>query len=127
RLENSTWHYTPHRCSSRTRPPFPLLSALSSLRVDTLGNIGHDVDMARPKGHRMSPKAWEDVLNLRGTTLTEVAKRADLQRATLSGLTGGHARASVPMARRVADALGVHVETLFPTMRAVFAEADEAA
>ena len=75
----------------------------------------------------MSPTAWTDILNLRGVTLTEVAKLADLQRATLSGLTGGHARASVPMAHRVATALGVHVETLFPTMRPTFTEVDEAA
>lgn len=45
------------------------------------------------------------------------------ERATLSGLVGGHARASVTVAHQLADSLGCHVETLFPTMRTgTFAE-----
>lgn len=80
--------------------------------------------MARPRGHRLSPSAWEDVLTLRGDSLTAVAERADIPRATLSGLVGGHARASVPVAHQLAAAIGCHPETLFPTLRsASFTEA----
>lgn len=75
--------------------------------------------MARPKGHRLSPTAWDDVLTLRGDNLTNVAERADIPRATLSGLVGGHHRASVPIAHQLANALGVNAETLFPTLRSV--------
>lgn len=81
------------------------------------------VDMARPKGYRMSPAAWADITAMRGVTLTEVAELADVQRASLSGLVGGHARASAPMAHRIASALGCSPETLFPTLRPQFREA----
>lgn len=74
--------------------------------------------MARPRGHRLSPSAWQDILTLRGDSLTAVADRADIPRATVSGLVGGHARASVPVAHQLATALGCHPETLFPTLRA---------
>lgn len=85
------------------------------------------MNMARPKGHRLSPTAWSDFLNLRGLTLTEAAKLADLQRATISGLVGGHARASVPMAHAISAALGLHPETLFPTLRSSLYSEVEAA
>lgn len=74
--------------------------------------------MARPKGHRLSPKAWDDVLRFKGDTLTAVADRADIPRATVSGLVGGFHRASVPTAHKLANALGCDPETLFPTLRA---------
>lgn len=83
--------------------------------------------MARPKGFRMSPSAWTDILTLKGLTLTEVAEIADVQRASISGIVGGHTRASVPMAHKIAAALGVSPETLFPAMRPQFAEVDHAA
>jgi plasmid maintenance system antidote protein VapI len=75
----------------------------------------------------MSPAAWTDILNIKGLTLTQAAELADIQRATLSGLSGGHARASVPMAHAIANAVGCHPETLFPTLRAVFVEAEQVA
>ncbi len=56
-------------------------------------------------------------------TLTEAAERADIPRATVSSLVGGHHRATIPQAGRLADALGFHVETLFPTLLPYFEEA----
>lgn len=82
------------------------------------------VGMARPRGHLLSPSAWNDVLALRGDTLTAVAERAGIPRATVSGLVGGNSRASAPLAHQLAAAAGVHAETLFPTLRgAAFSEA----
>lgn len=72
--------------------------------------------MARPAGHRLSRTAWDDVLRLAGLSLTRVAELADIPRPTLSSLLGGHHRASVPMAHRIAGAVGVHPETLFPSL-----------
>lgn len=73
--------------------------------------------MARPRGYRLNSQAWEDVLRWRGLSLTQVAERANIGRPTISGLVGGFARASLPMAHKLATALDVHPETLFPTMR----------
>lgn len=76
----------------------------------------------------MSPRAFEDVLRFNGLSISKVADLADIQRATISGLLGGHARASTPMAHRIADATGAHPETLFPTLREhTFAEVESAA
>lgn len=41
---------------------------------------------------------------------------ADIPRATVSGIVNGHYGASTPMAHRLADALSVHPETLFPSL-----------
>ena len=78
--------------------------------------------MARPAGHRMSRKAWDDVLRLQGLSLTQVAERADVTRSTLSALVNGHHGASVPMTHRIAAAVECHPETLFPTMLVASAE-----
>lgn len=72
--------------------------------------------MARPTGHRVSKKAWDDIVRIQQTSLTEVATRADVPRPTISALVNGHHGASVPMARKIAIALDVHAETLFPTL-----------
>lgn len=72
--------------------------------------------MARPAGHRLSRVAWDDVLRLTGLSLTQVADMAEVARPTLSGLLGGHHGASVPMAHRIAKAVGVNPGTLFPTL-----------
>lgn len=79
--------------------------------------------MARPRGHRLSPAAWDDILALRGESITSVAERSSIPRATISGLVGGHHRASVPIAHKLATALGCNAETLFPTLRNTFIEA----
>lgn len=80
--------------------------------------------MARPAGHELSARAWDDILRLSGVSLTQVADRAEIPRPTLSSMYGGHHKASVPVAHKLAHALGVHPETLFPTLRV---KADEAA
>ncbi len=79
--------------------------------------------MARPAGHQLNRAAWEDVLKLAGLSLTQVAELSEVPRATLSGLLGGHHKASVPMAHRVATAIGVQPATLFPTLVAAEAVA----
>jgi transcriptional regulator with XRE-family HTH domain len=78
--------------------------------------------MARPAGHPLNRSAWEDVLSLKGLTLTQVADLAEIPRATLSGLLGGHHKASVPTCHRIAAAIGVQPGTLFPTLSASIAE-----
>lgn len=72
--------------------------------------------MARPAGHRLNRAAWEDVLRLTGLSLTRIAELSEVPRPTLSALLGGHNRASVPMAHRIATAIGVQPGTLFPTL-----------
>jgi plasmid maintenance system antidote protein VapI len=72
--------------------------------------------MARPAGHLLNRAAWDDLLRLKGLSLTEVADKAEVPRSTLSSLLGGHHRASVPMAHRIAAAVDCHPETLFPTL-----------
>lgn len=81
--------------------------------------------MARPAGHRLSQDAWTDLTYLKGLSLTQVADLSSIPRPTISSLVGGHHRASVPMTRKIADAIGCHASTLFPTLRAdLFAPAD---
>lgn len=72
--------------------------------------------MPRPAGHLLNRDAWDDVLVLAGLTLSQVAELAEVPRPTLSSLLGGHHRASVPTAHRIATAVGVRVGTLFPTL-----------
>src|SRR4051812_30842732 len=74
--------------------------------------------MARPAGHKLSPVAWEDVLNLTGDTLTDISQRSGVPRATLSSLLGGHHTASRPVAKAIARAAGVRSATLFPSLLA---------
>lgn len=72
--------------------------------------------MARPAGHQLNRAAWEDVLNLKGLSLTQVADLSGVPRPTLSALLGGFNKASVPAAHKIASALGVQPATLFPTL-----------
>lgn len=74
--------------------------------------------MPRPAGHKLNRAAWDDVLRLTGRSLTEVAEFADIPRPTISSLVGGHHCASVPMAHRLATAVGCHPATLFPSLAA---------
>lgn len=80
--------------------------------------------MGRPRGQRLSPTAWDDILARTGRTLTDVAIQADIPRPTLSALVGGHSRASDTTALRLAEALMVHPATLFPAMSGLFVEVD---
>lgn len=89
----------------------------AKITLDKLGNVATVVVMARPQGHRLSPTAWNDILRITGTSLTQVAELSGIPRPTLSSLVGGHHRASVPMAHKLAQALDCHPQTLFPTLR----------
>lgn len=82
--------------------------------------------MARPKGYRLSASAWRDITKARGLSITEIAEVTDIQRATISGMVGGHARASLPMAQKLADALGCEIGTLFPLLSPQFSDLCEA-
>jgi transcriptional regulator with XRE-family HTH domain len=73
--------------------------------------------MARPKGHKLSRPAWDDILRISATSLTEVSKRSEVPRPTLSALYGGHNGASMPTIRKIAAALDVQPATLFPSLR----------
>lgn len=77
--------------------------------------------MARPAGHPLNRAAWDDMLRLTGLSLTQVSELSEIPRATISGLYGGHHKASTPMAHRVAAAIGCHPGTLFPSLGAVAA------
>jgi transcriptional regulator with XRE-family HTH domain len=83
--------------------------------------------MPRPAGHRLSPEAFDDVLRLKGLSLTQAAQRSETPRPTLSSLLGGHSAASVPTAHRIAGALGVNPITLFPSLRDAAAPAGQVA
>lgn len=89
-------------------------------RLTTLLNVVKICPVARPSGHLLNTKAWTDVLNMRGLSLTEVAARSEVPRATLSSLLGGHHRAAVPMAHRIALAIDCDPVTLFPTLSALY-------
>lgn len=81
--------------------------------------------MARPRGHRLSPPAFEFASNAAGLTITQLAERSGIPRATISGLLGGHHRASVKMVAALSDALTCPPGLLFPTMLSVYAEASD--
>lgn len=82
--------------------------------------------MARPKGHRLNPDAWEDILVARGLSLTEIAERSGIPRPTVSSLLGGYHRASVPQAHRLAEALGCRPQTIFPSLNPLYIELESA-
>lgn len=79
--------------------------------------------MPRPRGHKLSRPAWDDITTCAGVSLTQVAARADIPRVTLSALYGGQSRASLPTTTRLAAALGCQPATLFPTLLPIFEEA----
>lgn len=80
------------------------------------------VHMPRPKGHKLNRRAWDDVLRFTGRSLTQIANQSTIPRPTISGLVTRTQSASVPMAHKLAEAAGCHVETLFPSL----ADADAA-
>jgi transcriptional regulator with XRE-family HTH domain len=82
--------------------------------------------MGRPAGHRLNRAAWEDLLRIKGLTLTQVAELSDVNRATLSSLLGGHHGASTPAAHRIAAAIGVQPATLFPSLGAPVLDSKQA-
>ena len=84
--------------------------------------------MARPRGHYLNPDRFDDYLPEKGTTLTAVAESAGITRASLSGLVAQNHAASVPVAHKLAQNLGVNVGSLFPSLAARWAgRVDQAA
>lgn len=72
--------------------------------------------MARPKGFRISRPAFQDILEARRMTMTEMAASAGMPLATLSGLVAGAHRASMATVRKLAAGAGCSEETLFPEL-----------
>lgn len=72
--------------------------------------------MPRPAGHWINRDAWDDVLELSGRNLTEIAEAAGVTRPTLSCIVTGQDRASVEMAHKIAKGARCRVLTLFPTL-----------
>lgn len=72
--------------------------------------------MPRPAGHALNQEAWDWLVERELTSITEVAEASDTPRSTLSGLVGGHHGASVPQAKRIAEALGCPPSILFPSL-----------
>lgn len=72
--------------------------------------------MARPTGFALNRHAWDDVLRLSGLDLPRVADLADVPPSTLRTITNGHRNASIPMAHKLAAAVGCRPETLFPAL-----------
>lgn len=72
--------------------------------------------MGRPAGHKLNRAALEDILRLTGISVTRLAELADVPRSTISALQGQHHGASIDMAAKIARALDVKRETLFPSL-----------
>lgn len=72
--------------------------------------------MARPTGFPLNRHAWDDILRLSGLNLPSVSARSEIPASTLRTLTNGLRNASIPMAHKLADAVGCRPETLFPDL-----------
>lgn len=80
--------------------------------------------MARPAGHRINSTAWEDFVTRSGRTVQQVADASGddgVSASTIRGLLGGFYKASPEQAHRIAEAAGLHVGTLFPSLLPGFA------
>lgn len=84
--------------------------------MTTLDYVGIVEFVPRPLGHWINRDAWDDVVELSGRSLTEIAEAADVTRTTLSCIVTGKDRASVEMAHRIAKGARCRVLTLFPTL-----------
>ena len=71
----------------------------------------------------MSRPALDDVLRLRGLSMTEAADRAGIALTTLSGLAADGHRASIGTAHQIAEALECSPGTLFPELTTFFTAA----
>jgi transcriptional regulator with XRE-family HTH domain len=72
--------------------------------------------MPRPAGHRLNRDAFQDLLEIKGLSLSQVAAISGVKRATISSLCHGHHAAAVPTAHQIAAAVGCRPGTLFPTI-----------
>lgn len=81
--------------------------------------------MARPAGHRLNREAWDDIAVPKGITPTTTSEATGINRVTVSQLVNGFNRASLPNVKKIADYVGVHPATLFPTVSRYFEHAAE--
>ena len=77
--------------------------------------------MARPRGHILNSDAFDDLLEARGRTRTEIAEEAGIALSTLSGMSkiredGTRVGASLAVALRLAAAMKCKPGTLFPSL-----------
>lgn len=72
--------------------------------------------MPRPTGFWINREAWEDVTRLAGLSIPTVAERGDIKATTLRTVVSGNDRASLELAHKIARAIDVRVETLFPSI-----------
>lgn len=72
--------------------------------------------MARPRGLKLSSKAFADVLRLKRMSMTETSRVSGIPLTTLSGLAGGDHGASMTTVKALAKGLDVDEETLFPEL-----------
>jgi hypothetical protein len=75
--------------------------------------------MARPKGHPLNRDAFRFVAEQHmGSTATAIAETAGIPRATIANLFANNRGATAPVAHQIANAMGVPVGVLFPTLGA---------
>lgn len=83
-----------------------------NIQLTGLPNLHPNRSGGRPRGFRMDATAFHDA---RGElAITAVADLAGVSRPTVSSLLAGRYNASPTMARKIADALAVPVNVLFP-------------
>lgn len=101
-----------------------------NVTLDNVGKYANSVRVptttppkGRPPGHPINGSAWDDIVDLTGRGLTEIATAADVPRSTLSGIVRGHQNASTTTAHKIAHGARCRVGTLFPTLTAELREA----
>lgn len=77
--------------------------------------------MGRPAGHLLNAAAWQFVMELTERKPGEVAAEIGLPEVTIRSLRTGHHGASEDRCRKIARALGVPAEVLFPSLSDRFA------
>lgn len=84
--------------------------------MQTFPNVWYLHGMARPSGYKLSRFALDDISKLQGLSISDIAERSGIPRATISSLAGGHHKASMTIARRLAETLSVSPQSLFPEL-----------
>lgn len=76
--------------------------------------------MPRPAGFWINRDAWDDITRLAGLSIPTVAERGDIKPSTLRTVVSGNDRASLELAHKIARAVDVRVESLFPAISHCF-------
>jgi transcriptional regulator with XRE-family HTH domain len=72
--------------------------------------------VGRPAGYEANPFAFEAIQQLRGLSIAELARRSEVPRATISAVIGRHNDAGIEVVHKLAAALAVPPEALFPSL-----------